>query len=709
VRTLIRWVVLAALTLVVVGAGSAMPVAAATGSAGGTGSGVGAGSAVAAGSVLPTAILPDCKEAPEPNSPYGNPLSLRPETTSTGDPFAKGATVSIYSVYGSGYGVAAYDNGCNPIDGVMPTLGANIFNTVGLEWPATMSSLGRSLQSLVVDPDRWIGALDQPVEEATSAVTEGFWKPWITVALLLVAALVLGRSATGQIAGALTAIVWALLLLVVSSWLVNYPSEAVDLVDDGVQTATVQIANGFGGGTASTATDALEQQWDDIDRATSYRAWLEASFGSSTSRTATSYGPDLFRATHFSWSEWDAYQADPTGRGSDVIEAKAAVFDTTVDKIRDADPIAYDHLTGNRWGDRIGLAVLSYLVFLCAALFLVIATVGVLLAYLVTRLVVPLGPVAGVLFLLEPMRGAILGKLQKVAAILVMGPAYLLAALVVLRVNSAVLGSDGVPRPLQYLIVAVVSFLAWRLIRPASVAGTSSKLGRMLRQAAAIRLGTRALRQPGQGDYDAEARARDPRPYAQSTPGAPGYWRSTPVVQPPPLPTLAAGGSPYYAAVSSAPGTFVDRPAVATAHLPHRLARSLPPGPDAAGRGAITAGPSVAARGSGASPAIIGTEAAAVLIVDPSPRDIPPGIAPDRGDPPAVRDDAGRGNGSAPRLPTFDLAAPPDPPPRTGRVLAPEEQLPPDTHDSNLVFTPDGSRVNVIYRPNSRSVNVPAH
>lgn len=665
--------------------------------------GLTAGGAAAASASAPSSwsqdILPDvdCKEAPKPASPWGNPLALKPAHTSTADPFTPGSKVTINEVYGTGYSVITYDNGCKPGSGMLPAVGAGILNTVGLEWPATLSSIARYMQGLLVEPDSWIGALDAPVREATDAVTEGFWRPWVTIALLLVGALVLSRSLSGRIAGGLTAAVWAVLVLTVSAWLIDYPTEATALVDDGVQTATVSIANGFSGADSTdNAAQAMDRQWDEIDRATVYRTWLEGTFGSSTSKTATTYGPDIFKATHFTWSEWDTYQADPDDKGSKIVEAKAEAFSAAAEKVKEADPIAYDYLTGNKYMKRLSLGPLSYMVWLASALFLLVSSVGLLLAYMVVRVLVPLGPAAGVIFLLEPLRAAALGKLQKVAAILVMGPAYLLAALLVLRFNSAILGAEGIARPLQILMVAVVSFIAWWLIRPAAVAGMGSKFGRMFRQAAAVRMGTRGLRKDLDRDRDRSDDHEEPEGTRTDRSSKP-YRRSYPVAEPAPLAITAAAAPrdgdaavPHYDVVSTSRGTFTDRPPAEPVHVSHRQARSLPAPLSSTFDHGVDQGADADRGRASTTPA---TFTAAAMV--------------DHSEPP-THSSSGLPSSESARATVEDVRDLPTPV-KDGRLMGVDEPLPNSIHDANLTFTDRGEQVFELYRPSteiSRSSNV---
>ena len=234
---------------------------------------------------------------------------------------------------------------------------------------------------------------------------------------------------------------------------------------------------GSGAGTAASsqslpeqAKAGLDHEWDVMVRSTLYRSWLQGAFGNADSKTATTYGPDLFKATHFSWAEYDTYTADPNGQGKAIVDAKANQFRTIADKVQATDPVAYQSFTGNNYWDRMGIGVLSLIETIVVAWFLLVAAAIILLSYLLARVVIPIAPAAGVFFLIEPLRNFALGWLRKVAGLLIMGPLFFLAALVVGRFNSAIMGSDLNPM-LKLVFVGAVAVLAWKLLRPTSMAG----------------------------------------------------------------------------------------------------------------------------------------------------------------------------------------------------------------------------------------------
>ena len=655
------------------------------------------------------ALGPDCKgDAPLPSSPYGH-LAVRPAIVSTADPFTTPG-VSIQSVYGTSYKWWTYDNGCSPQDGIMPSLGANIGNLLGLELPGLLPSWGQGLFSLVVDPASWIGSLDTTVATVTASTAAGTWFPWLSVAMTLVAILTLLRARRGQLSGSINAVAWALLVLVVTSWAVSYPVESVKLLDDGVQTAVVDIADGFNHGDlvgpvaarstadkAAAAQKTLDAQWDTLTRQTVFRSWAEGAFGNADGETARKYGAGVFKATHFSWSEYDTYAKDPAGAGARIIEAKAQQFRQLADEIQQEDPLAYDYFTGNRWGERITSALLGFASVLTVALFLVAAGVFVVGAYVLIRLLLPFSPVAGVVFLVETTRDVALALFKKVVKPLVMGPIFFLAALVVLRYNVGILRSD-LPGWLKLVLVFLVAWLVWKMLRPATVLPRIKIPGRGLLSSY---LGTRLGTERGQRAADEEAQERDS---GQNGIPSTNAHRHHPVHHPPALPAPApslflpassvpepvdvvAAGTPVAAiasdsrprvAIGAGRGTFAPREHVAGAEpfpaVGVRTARESSAGDRPAIRRSTTspyaagAGPDI---GRHVAPDVVSEDLGPTPWVGPAP-----GKA---GSPPATE-------------------APSPPRPVEGRVLDEGEVVAPlEIDESNLSYDGKGRRVFLVF------------
>lgn len=431
-------------------------------------------------------------DPPMPASPYGDgswivrlstadPVITGGHQVAGGDTSSRAADpftdkgVSLESVYGTTPQWFTYDNGCT--GRVMAGAGTSLGN-IALELEGALPNWVEALLSAVVDPSSWSSALDQPVARATAAVADGVWGPWLGIALILVAILVMLRSREGRLGGAITAAAWALGVLVIVSWLVQYPVESVRMVDSGVRRAVVDIVGSFdngqqpgpgggGGSSAASAKLAIDHQMDNIVRDTMYRTWLTGVFGDPDSSTARQYGPRLFRDTHFSWTEYDTYKADPSGAGAKIVEDKQNDFKLVAAKVKDSDPVAYSYFTGSHWSQRLSLVVVNGLVLVVVCGFLLMSGLAILLAFALVRILVPFAPVAGIVYMLESTRELALGMLKKVVGPLVMGPVYLVVGLVLLRFDATLLTSS-LWLVVKIALIFVTTWVAWRLTRPAA-------------------------------------------------------------------------------------------------------------------------------------------------------------------------------------------------------------------------------------------------
>lgn len=405
-------------------------------------------------------------DAPLPASPQG-PASMAVRVTKApadADPFTD-PQVSIESVYGTTPQFFTYDNGCT--GQFMAGAGTALANIV-VEVTGLLPNWTHALLHSVLAPGSWLHDLERPVVAALAATRSGVWTPWLPVVVLAVAVVVFLRARHGRLAGSVSAAAWALLVLVVASWVMNYPVAAVHGVDAGVQEATKLIATGFDGrhhARDESADAVMDHQMDQVVRSTQYRTWLTGTFGDPESGTAKTYGPRLFDATHFTWDEHAAYAKDPTGKGKKIVEAKAAAFKQIAEKVKSDDPRAYEYLQGGKWSQRIVAALLNGVMVLVVCGFLLVAGVSILLAYALIRLLVPFAPVAGVLFMVDHTRDLAVGMLKKVVGPLVMGPVCLLLGLVLLRFDTAILAASTW-FPVKLGVLGCLAVVAWMLARP---------------------------------------------------------------------------------------------------------------------------------------------------------------------------------------------------------------------------------------------------
>ncbi|GGU42511.1 hypothetical protein [Nocardioides albus] len=628
-------------------------------------------------------------DAPMPASPYGDG-SFIVRMTALGaaskvgtelndpekvndelDPFRNKDEVSLESAYGTSPQWWTYDNGCTGqfIAGAGTSLG-NIL----LEISGILPNWSHALLNAVIGENSFLKTLDGPIVAASKAVTDGVWAPWVSVVLLLVAATVMIRARDGRFSRAVTAAGWALGVLVVTSWLIQYPVESTELVDDGVRSATGMIATGFNDGRTvpgvnddkfgeTDAVEAVDSQMDDVVRSTQYRTWLAGAFGDPDSATAKRYGPRVFRSTHFSWQEYDAYRKDPNGDGKKVLEAKQDAFKEHAEAVKKSDPVAYEYFKGEHWSQRATTALVNLFVVVVVCGFLLVAGLAILLSFALIRLIVPFAPAAGVLFMLDHTRDAAVAMLKRVVGPLVMGPIYFLVALLLLRFDSAILTTD-MWFVLKLGLIAVLTVLAWRLTRPAAYGIPIPGMGRltsMLSSYAGARTGT-------------EAGVRD----------------ATSDLQP------AAGGT---GSVSSPGGVYMPGQEL-TGGRPSMVAEQVPGQTQEARAGALGAAASVpVAYALGASSGDKDGEQVATQWMDSRSAER---------DEPASRDEGP--SGRAGQVYTQDRPAAPSPVDYTAGAYADREPEPPrqsPVAEANVDYDSDGNPVFVIYSPNgNRSVPV---
>ncbi|MDM7855799.1 hypothetical protein [Cellulomonas alba] len=439
-----------------------------------------AASAPAVGPVLTKA----CAPAPEPASPFdGLPGKLygKPATATDADPFTD-RNVKIADVYGYSYHWVNYDNGCLPGSDALPKVQTSVANAL-MSGSASVSAFTHSLFSVVVTPD-FLAPLDGVLTAATSAIKGGLWDPWVTAMLVIVGSGVLIAATRAQVSAAVTTAGWALLVLVTATFVMSYPVSSARAVDQLVQTTIATSARGVGAAEetpgppgTNRAQAALDDMFDTINRDTCYNEWLDGTVGSSDSAIARTYGPDLFRASHLSWREAETVKDDPSA-GQAIIQAKKDLWVKTASSVERDDSGAYQQLTGNngRW-DAAATVVLRVGVTMP---FLAVAAVFIVIAYIATRVFVPLAPAFGVLGLLYVTQDWVIGVLKQVGRFVVLGPAFFVAALANLLLDTAVLDSH-LAFGLQLVIVAAIPIVLFKLLRPGRAMPGSRAARRMAR------------------------------------------------------------------------------------------------------------------------------------------------------------------------------------------------------------------------------------
>jgi hypothetical protein len=641
------------------------------------------GPALSATAAVPAAgplAMKACAPAPEPAKPTaGLPGKIygEPATASNGDPFAEGSSTTIADVYGYGYRWQDYDNGCLPggsqVAGVMTGIGNFV-----LAMSASVNAFTHGTLGLVVAPT-WLEPLDQTLTQATQAVKEGMWTPWLAPMMILVAVLLLIAAARADVSKVVTSFGWALIVLVGTTYLMSYPVSSAQAVDGLIGASVTGGANAMPGADgADTPQQALNAQFNTVNEHTLYSAWLEGTLGSSTNELARNYGPDLFKASHLTWSEAATVENDPAA-GKAIIEQKKNLWTETAAKVEQADPAAYQQLTGNqgRWDSAFSLGLQTAITMP----FLLVAGVFVVIAYLAIRVFVPLAPAIGVFGMLNVAQGWVIGVMGQVGRMLIMGPLFWLGALINLFIISAVLARPEVPFVIRLIICLVIPILLFKLLRPKSSVPGMGRLGGLLRAGAQHLLMRRAVA-GGVSDGVADA-ADDATPPADPTP-PPG-----PVATPTARPEYALPSSPSrYELPPGNPGVPRHRNDVVAQRR----------GTDVTARGGERyPHPTFVPQGTHADPQIGASRRPAELDAAPVPSYDAP--ADSRQQHPAIAGIESSEPYQGPRheAPTIapstdeDLAAP-------AQVMNPFERVPQGAHEAPVEVV-DGEEVFVIWRP----------
>jgi hypothetical protein len=424
--------------------------------------------------LMPTAAdgipgVSDCKEAPTPEVPgrsiagffAGEPARL-PRAS---DPFAKGATTTIYEQYGfAGLRWHTYDLGCGPDAMRQPdaVIGTAMSNWM-MQIPLALTALTGSVTQVAFQPT-FLGSFDNVVSRVSSGLHDSLFASWIPFVLALIGVAIIIRSRRASMSSGAAAVGWALFVILITTALFRWPVEAGRAADASVIGTLGAVANEIdgNGGAVDPGTAVASAVVDSI----LYRAWLAGTLGSADSATARRYGPDLFRAHALTWRE------AATARGSaeaskQILEQKQTLWKETAEEIATVDPEAYEHLTGRRSETRVGFAILSATGSLLALPFLLLSALLMLGCFLIVRLAVMLFPAFATIGAFPTARGVVRGLGTTVAAALINAVVFGIGACVAVAVLGLVLDpGGGAPAWLGIVLMPVFSFIMWMALRP---------------------------------------------------------------------------------------------------------------------------------------------------------------------------------------------------------------------------------------------------
>ncbi len=334
----------------------------------------------------------DCKEAPNPERPGSGMVGAIDPT-----PIGHGRPGSVYAEVGyAGLVWHTYDLGCGPSgirdpDAVIGNwTGNQLFNVAKVLVGAT-----NGLHYALAD-DGLLAPLDDLIVSGTVALYDSVYAPWFGLVAVLLAIVLFRHIWRGDLATVSKRATWALAGIWLAAATYLTPLLYTQVLDDVLVDGSEQIRTGFLDEVGIDGRDALPTLLHDQ---IIYTNWLRGVFGSPDGPQATELGRDLVRAQAYTKQEIADGADDPD---SGVEERKKQEYEAIAERTGSA----YGYFQGVD-GSRIGTGFLAMMQAMMFALFQLLAQGALLLAQVLLRVVILVGPVIGLIAILyhELLRG----------------------------------------------------------------------------------------------------------------------------------------------------------------------------------------------------------------------------------------------------------------------------------------------------------------
>lgn len=418
-----------------------------------------------------------CLHAPEPAAPdsgFGGWFAAKPTWN------AANGIGQKYTTYGyAGYDYTTYDIGC--ADTLMHP-DYKIENTIanGEFMIATgIVAASNGLREKAWDPGELWAWADPLVERATKAIYDRVFSVFGIVTLAVVGVYLLWRSRQAHMSSALTTAGWALLVLLAVTAIAAWPVKSANIADGALVGTLGVVHDAIGPDTTPTAPcslpnpDACKDNRPPAVRASDtavesllYRNWLRGTLGSADSPTAQKYGEALHRAKSFSWQEIEAIQKDGPAQRQRIIDAKKRDWMKVSEQIRSEDPDAYEYLRGTKGMERVGAGFVSIIAAIAYASFDIVASLLVLLGFLVIRWAVVAAPALGTVGILRPASAGLRRLVNAVIAAAINVAIFGTGAAVYLFAVDLIMSTASLPGWLQVTLVLLCGVVGWMLLRP---------------------------------------------------------------------------------------------------------------------------------------------------------------------------------------------------------------------------------------------------
>jgi hypothetical protein len=423
----------------------------------------------------PTPAQPyDCLNSPKPADP-GRGISgwIDPGP-------AHPAGDGLYSKYGPPPPFVTYDLGCMDWGTKLDTLFGKWTFGVAVTLVATEDSLHR-----MISPPVFLDAFNPLVRRATDGVQRALYQPWLPLSLLLLGVVLAANARKKNLPVAVSATLWALLVLVLATGIIREPEKA-SRVADSTSVWMVGQVNEKMLGEDMAAADPASKRAELLNQSVLYQHWLRGMLGSDSSSTATQYGPDLYDAMTKTRAEQAEIAKDPKAAAG-INARHQAKFKDVASKVEEADADAYEHLKGQTEG-RWAAGLIAIFAALVTSPFTIAADLLVLVSLVLIRIGVIAFPGIAVFGIHAKLAPVVKGTGGAMFAALVNSILFAAGAAVQILATGWLLSTSTGLQPLAaFVICGVVSYVLWKLLKPLR------KLTAMVRPTSPLKAGADAI------------------------------------------------------------------------------------------------------------------------------------------------------------------------------------------------------------------------
>ncbi|GAA3382747.1 hypothetical protein GCM10020369_05840 [Cryptosporangium minutisporangium] len=424
---------------------------------------------------LPNSDVVDCLDPPTPAMPdtgAGSFFLTAPKSNSANE---QAVEASLYEDYGyAALQYHTYDLGCGPDGAVAPDalVNTSVANMV-LAVSVFTVGLTNTVREHAYDPGSMWGWTDDLVGTASSALYERIFTVLGIVTVVIVGAWLLWSARRGDLSDAASIAGWALLVMIITTAVAAWPMRAAHVADSALTGSLGAVNSALHPGEDRQCGAVRCQDESPPERKASgvvtdvvlFNQWLAGELGSADSATAKKYGEKLYSASAFSWEEAEIIRSDPKRR-DDLVKQKQEDWKETAAAIKQEDPDAYEYLTGKQGTARIGSALTALVAALVVAPFDLMASILIIIAFLIIRLAVAFLPAIAVVGILRPASGPLRGLFRTVVAAILNCIIFGVGASVYLLALELITSTASLAGWQQILLIFLTGLVMWLLLRP---------------------------------------------------------------------------------------------------------------------------------------------------------------------------------------------------------------------------------------------------